>query len=254
MCGFFFVSKQWISSDMLQVMKLKGPSTTIMLCWQTPKIPTKTQKHCQFFFAGIVYGKILQKYKLVTQLKQDLGVSWRAAQYIKRSLLNQRSMWLADREAMFMLTLRGITISVCFLASEIRSQDIRKNIKYSLSMIQPKISLINTKVRTLPKKSYPTFAKLSPFWVIHLKAHPMDTCLCKLHENMQFEGSAFKDNGVLSSDDINKLVNDVFCSRNHALLYGHCIDCPDASVFVTKYMMNLCHHNGNSGNDAHRSG
>lgn len=83
----------------------------------------------------------------------------------------------------------------------------------------------------LVKISYSLFCKLRPFWVLLPNASNRDTCLCKLHENLQFIVSRLSSRQILNTTNCEQLADSCACQPTSKIcMYGACGVCTDKHV------------------------
>ncbi|WAR19946.1 hypothetical protein MAR_001784 [Mya arenaria] len=81
------------------------------------------------------------------------------------------------------------------------------------------------------KISYSMFCKLRPFWIVKPTEKDRDTCLCKLHENLNYKiQTSYKEN-MVHSKDANVLINEIVCTQeNKECMYRECRQCEDKQL------------------------
>ena len=84
------------------------------------------------------------------------------------------------------------------------------------------------------KISYSLFCRLRPFWVVIPTERDRQTCLCKLHANMQLVVSKLNLLKILDSDNLDSIVQKVSCNVNAKdCMYGDCMSCKDPELPMT---------------------
>lgn len=80
-----------------------------------------------------------------------------------------------------------------------------------------------------------TFCRLRPFWVVKPKVTERDTCLCKVHENMNLIVSKLKVLKLVSENSPIEIVKNVCCSDDlpERCLERACILCKNKKVLFT---------------------
>lgn len=68
------------------------------------------------------------------------------------------------------------------------------------------------------KVSYSYFCKHRPFWVLIPNVNQRDTCLCKLHANIEFLIQALHKKKIIKNNNSNDLINSICCSKTECLL------------------------------------
>ncbi|CAK1583097.1 unnamed protein product [Parnassius mnemosyne] len=76
------------------------------------------------------------------------------------------------------------------------------------------------------KCSYTTFTRCRPFYVILPTVAGRETCLCRLHTNVQYLAIALCKNKVIPTSDLNKITKEQTCGENLlACMTGLCSEC-----------------------------
>ena len=71
--------------------------------------------------------------------------------------------------------------------------------------------------------SLSAFCKRKPFWVFTPKVSDRDTCLCKKHENLQFQADKLHELRLLQAQRVEDNMKLVVCSiSQHQCMYGGC--------------------------------
>ena len=97
--------------------------------------------------------------------------------------------------------------------------DSRKNLYEKFQAENPEVKI-----------SYSIFCRLRPFWVVTPTEKNRDTCLCKLHDNLQFLANKLKLLKVIDTNYLDTLVTFVSCNTdNKNCMYGDCEKCRDSS-------------------------
>ena len=95
------------------------------------------------------------------------------------------------------------------------------------------------------KVSYVVFCRLRPFYVVMPTDKDRDTCLCKIHKNIQYLATKLKDLQLVKTDNLDELVESVSCNTaDRVCMYGECrrseehlitMDIPDENVQTSWY-------------------
>ncbi|CAI6359153.1 unnamed protein product [Macrosiphum euphorbiae] len=81
------------------------------------------------------------------------------------------------------------------------------------------------------KVGYVSFCKLKPFWVVKHKVSERDTCLCKVHANIDFLVSALFKKNISDNANIKEFTRHVCCNiDNVACLQIMCGNCKDLQI------------------------
>lgn len=82
--------------------------------------------------------------------------------------------------------------------------------------------------------SYATFASCRPFYVLIPTIKDRETCLCKLHANLQFKTDKLKNLRIIN--DMAQLAYSRVCdSKNVKCMYGECSQCKNRSVPINSF-------------------
>ena len=75
-----------------------------------------------------------------------------------------------------------------------------------------------------------------PFWVVAPKENDRETCLCKLHENIQLVTNKLKILSLVETNNVDNLLDTTVCDRmNKACMYGECETCKDRDVMFAPH-------------------
>jgi hypothetical protein len=78
----------------------------------------------------------------------------------------------------------------------------------------------------LGQLSYTSFCRLRTFGVVTPNDTDCETCHCKTHENLQFMANSLHSLGLLSTKNLEDMVNSSMCEPKSKLCaYGECKDC-----------------------------
>lgn len=76
------------------------------------------------------------------------------------------------------------------------------------------------------KCSYTTFTRYRPFYVMLPTVAARETCLCRMHTNIQYLAVALCKNKVILTSDLNKIITDQVCDENSpSCMTGICSKC-----------------------------
>ena len=73
--------------------------------------------------------------------------------------------------------------------------------------------------------SYPTFTRLRPFWVLAAQAKDRQTCLCKMHDNVQLKAEKLFQMKMLPTRNAEEILQQLTCDVNR-----ECAVCKDKSI------------------------
>jgi len=81
------------------------------------------------------------------------------------------------------------------------------------------------------KISYALFCRMRPFWVLLPNLKSRKTCLCKLHENLQFIADKLVKLHLLHSANMERIADSCACdSRSMSCMHGVCAICKDKAL------------------------
>ncbi|MES9881945.1 MAG: hypothetical protein ABW185_13790 [Sedimenticola sp.] len=79
--------------------------------------------------------------------------------------------------------------------------------------------------------SYSLFCRLKPFWIVKPTERDRETCLCKLHENLEMKLERAYSENIYNTQNMNELVKTITCSdRSKECMYRECGICKDKRV------------------------
>ncbi|CAH0553651.1 unnamed protein product [Brassicogethes aeneus] len=88
----------------------------------------------------------------------------------------------------------------------------------------------------LIKASYAQFCKFRPFWVLPPCARKRETCLCKMHSNMQLLVSKLKLEKIINSNNTTELIKEICCEKyGNACLERSCDKCKAKEISFNTY-------------------
>ncbi|XP_069109737.1 uncharacterized protein [Argopecten irradians] len=78
------------------------------------------------------------------------------------------------------------------------------------------------------KLSYQMFCRLRPFWVVNPSCDARDTCVCKLHANIQFKLNRLIEEKVINKKSINEYCQSLCCDEiSKECMYRECKSCSE---------------------------
>ena len=70
-----------------------------------------------------------------------------------------------------------------------------------------------------------------PFWAVAPTEKDRDTCLCKLHENMQHLANKMKSLQLIETNNVDELLEKAACdTKTKDCMYGECDVCKDKQI------------------------
>jgi hypothetical protein len=87
-----------------------------------------------------------------------------------------------------------------------------------------------------PPISYTTFTRLKPFWIIQASLKCRETCLCKLHANMELLISCLKRNNIISENSTTDTLKALTCDQTKLeCLQRKCKNCMNKMLFYKEF-------------------
>jgi len=87
--------------------------------------------------------------------------------------------------------------------------------------------------------SYSLFCQLRPFWVLQPTDRDRDTCVCKMHDNLQFIVDKLFNMSLVPCSSIERLCSNIACNmQNKQCMYGVCHICKDSKLDVRSFDSN----------------
>ncbi|KAJ2953949.1 hypothetical protein O0L34_g1586 [Tuta absoluta] len=84
------------------------------------------------------------------------------------------------------------------------------------------------------KISYSHFCKLRPFWVLTPKINDRETCLCKLHDNIELLIACLRQNKIISENSATEVLKSICCDpKSVNCLERKCLACKDKYLSYT---------------------
>ena len=81
------------------------------------------------------------------------------------------------------------------------------------------------------KISYSLFCRLKPFWVVPPTVSDRETCLCRVHDNLQFMIDKLVELKLLQHVSVERLCEAIVCnSAEKSCMYGTCNQCADREL------------------------
>ena len=195
-------------------------------------------------FSKMITGNVLKKYGLLgSSMKDFLGVGHRriASNRTRSDRLVYEKKPRKDR--------KKVTVGqrvIRFLEQDINSRVMpgkkdtitRKKLKKqkrvlcdTLKNSYKKFLLENKDVKKL---SYTAFLRLRPIWIVTPKITDRDTCVCKLHSNMQSMVDKLHKHGAILSNNTEECVKEICCNiQNKSCMYRECNECRNRELNVT---------------------
>ncbi|WAQ99807.1 LOW QUALITY PROTEIN: hypothetical protein MAR_024180 [Mya arenaria] len=201
--------------------KYKKRSQRLKVKNVTSKMKNKTEKAVQFSNVIIKHQRQVQKRKELQAKKTNFNVDF--YEVLKKYRLGK-----------FATKALGMT------THQMKSRKIRR-----ITSIAPKkkeICLLNDDIKHLHAKYisekkkkifYSLFCKLKPFWVIKPTFRDRQTCLCKIHDNLDMKLTTAINNNMYHSRSVNDLLKCLTCDGSldkKECMYRECNGCKGRSI------------------------
>ena len=109
----------------------------------------------------------------------------------------------------------------------------RKGIKKQLRLLTDDLRHLHMKYNSenMHKMTYSLFCRLRPFWVIKPREKDRQTCMCRIHDNLNLKLKAAHTASMIRTKDINEVVKTIVCDENNkACMYRECTTCGQRRV------------------------
>lgn len=164
-------------------------------------------KKSKMMFTSSLSLKYVAKYRFMTAAKPFFP--WNVHVKKQRFGVAGKSQRLVQKEVEKFFNSDDVSTQAPGKKDFITSKKIRKQKRYlnnTLLFLHQKFCNDNPFVI-----SYSAFCKLKPFWVVKRKIHERETCLCVKCENMNLITRRMKEEKILKSSCIDKIIDDEMC-------------------------------------------
>ena len=188
-------------------------------------------EHSKSWFARLVSGKIVKKYKLMKTNSVLTSV------YLQRKHLNSSNPISSRAKIKLPMRMNEVSKQVReFLERDDNSSMApgSKNVitRHGVTMRKRFCSDTITNLyekycqEGLLKISRATFFRLLPFWIVSKQATDRDTCMCKMHANFDFFVKKLAMLKYLPSTNTKTVIEKFKCDiKNKSCMYNECIKC-----------------------------
>lgn len=169
---------------------------------------------------SVLMNKLILHYRLQNRAAKALGLAAKK-RFVAREVVKQRV--LHDKIRNF------------FLSDEVSRVTAGIKETVTFKKVKKQKSYLDDSMKTLYKAflkengpiiSYTTFTRNRPFYVVKPSDINRDTCLCKVHANIQLKTMALKQNKVIEEKNPHELTNLIVCDKSSAAcMYGQCNEC-----------------------------
>lgn len=184
---------------------------------------------------SLVSGQLVSKYKLLTDIRSmTLSKIKRIKGYhgkkiieevIKKAMIAVRDFLEEDRNSRLCPGKKD-TIT------RHKKKKQKRYLNETMKNLHKAFIKTNSEYKTM---SYATFCRLRPFWIVKPLVTNRDTCLCKVHENIQLIVNKLKVLKLISENSPNEIVKNMCCSDYlpERCLERTCILCKNKTVLFT---------------------
>ena len=190
-------------------------------------------------FAHVLSGRIIKQYRLQKMSQQHMGFSVRRwSSYMSMNHVFGKSR--KDRSGTQRCQFRDVVVNFYTRDDVSRATAGKKDtVTRHKNKMQKRLlldTLSNTHLKFCSefvswKISYSLFCQLRPFWVVFPTSSDRETCLCKVHDNLQLTVDSLVDLKVLQNVSVERLCDAIACnSANKACMYGACSSCANRQL------------------------
>lgn len=197
---------------------------------------TRLERHRRTF-AGIVTGRIIRQYRLQRMSAEQFGFYSRKRSETTREMFDppRKRRCFAKR-----CLLQEVTTEF-FMRDDVSRATAGKKetVTRCKNKMQKRLlldTLTNTHVKFCSeflehKISYSLFCRLKPFWVVPPTVSDRETCLCRVHDNLQFMVDKLVDLKLLQRVSIEHLCEAIACNPDEkSCMYEMCNQCADREL------------------------
>ena len=84
--------------------------------------------------------------------------------------------------------------------------------------------------------SYSLLCRLRPFWVVHPTLSDRETCLCKIHENLEFVVMKMYHLKLIETTNLESLTKMITCDfSNKCCMYDECVECKNKIIQLPQF-------------------
>ena len=192
----------------------------------------------------VVAGKLLKKYRLLDFARKEFGFSpklmktnkTRATklQYTQQIQCNKISKEVEKKIISFLERDDNsrITTGKKETVTKSKKKMQKRFLVESMRTLHQKFKMEHPEVAV----SYSEFCKRRPFWIIKPTIKDRDTCLCKIHANLQFMADRLFYHKVIKSAKLSDLMESVACTNaTKECMYRECPDCKDKELLTSDF-------------------
>ena len=190
------------------------------------------EKRCKREYKRLIAGKIMKKYKLLCFLKSEIEIShtkFHDAQNVPNNTIVTR---YADKVKEF-FERDDNSITTAGKKNTITRRKVKKQ-RRLLTDSRQNLHLKFISENVSCHLSYTSFCRMKPFWVVTPTMRDRETCICKIHDNLQFLASKLKQLNYIQNSNLEYLVTLVTCNINDKVcMYGECSKCNHGKIEIT---------------------
>ena len=199
-------------------------------------VHTREERERQVF-ARLLTGGIVKRYKMQHMIQKSIGLSAKRFRSERLVIRFQKRRYITTSKKLA----EDINEFFCRDDNSRQTSGIRETITRQKKKMQKRF--LSETIENLHKKflaeftkvkiSYTSFWRLKPFWVVPPRDKDRETCLCRIHENLQIMATKLKQLNVIKTDNLDKLVQMVACDTDEIdCMYGFCKKCSENDVYV----------------------
>jgi len=202
---------------------------------------TRSVKGKQLICKVVACTRLLEKYRFLSRMKNDIGISMRTVKNIRDKSDNENLVKYHRKHSTSMLNAKAavkvflerddnsrITTSKqdTITREKVKQQRLRDTLKNMFL----KFKAENTDI----KLSYSLFCRFKPFYIQYPNAKDRETCLCKIHDNGQLMCNKLKYLNILPPlcTRVEKCAEDICCldSPSQLCFYRQCNTCKEKTI------------------------
>ncbi len=189
----------------------------------------------------VLAGKLMKKYGLLSFARKEFGFSPK----LMKTNKTKATKLQYDRKIQCNKISKEVEKKIISFLERDDNSRITTGKKETVTKSKKKMQkcLLVESMRTLHQKfkmehpevavSYSVFCKRRPFWIVKPTIKDRDTCLCKIHANLQFMADRLFYHKVIKSAKLSDLMESVACTNaTKECMYRECPDCKDKGLLT----------------------
>lgn len=207
------------------------------------KYDTGSRKGRQII-SKIVAGRIVKKYRVASMLKKEFGFS---SKLQRANVMRTNKLEYTRKKQQNKIGQDVRKMIEEFLERDSNSRATtgkketitRKREKKQKRFLIDSLSALHAKFRQAypnVKISYAEFCRQRPFWIVKPSIKDRETCMCKLHSNMQFMANRLFYHKVIQTSKLTDLILSITCaSPTKECMYRECEKCKERQLATSAY-------------------